>query len=1257
MDTITIIQWNCRSAIANKENLEFLLESNNTDIALLSETWFKPGQYVKFSSFNTLRADRADGHGGVAILIKNNIKYKETNMPVFANISYKSVEILVDNRTKITLVSLYIKPQTKITVDAWRNFFSTISKPFIIGGDFNAHHFAWGCSYVDTYGNNLLEALDANNLVYLNDGTATLLRNLNQQPSAIDLTLCSADMQHLLDWSTMEEPHGSDHLPILIQCHLKPEPNVAQTVRKWKIIKANWNQYHENCEEIFQNDDEISYIRLIEKIEEASRTSIPQYSSNKPPAKSKGKFWWNEHCDEAVRKRKQSYQLYKNNPNLENLLAYKKQDANTKKFIKNTKRQSWRNFCRNLNKNTPIKTVWHNLNKYKNRRQQNYIMIDPESEWIKDFHTKLAPPSVPEVMLSTPEVIPAVPEQSSPDPEATEEQLKKEVGLILYEDRNDRSLTSSFTIHELNVALRYNKNTAPGKDQIHYSMLYYLPQQVKHLLLNVINRIWSNVSPVPSSWLDYIIVPMLKTGKPPDNPDSYRPIALASCFLKIYERMIKNRLEFWLERNHLLPVTQFGFRKGYSTQESIAALVTDIQISFSRNESVAALFIDIHGAYDNVNLNILSCRMKEIGIPNIIVENIYRLYSKRNIYIRTSSSLIGPRQTFTGIPQGSILSPLLYILYTHSFEKMFPHKIKTLQFADDICVYTTHGNINQCYEELQNSMGNLTSWLHNSGFIISELKSSICTFTRKRMIPPDLVQLGNYQFPYKTKVKFLGIYLDTKLSWKHHINYLCGRGEKAINILRALNGTSWGADPNISLLFYRSLIRSILDYGSIFYGNAAKCHLQKIELLKNKCLRLCGGYLRSTPTVVMEVEVNEPPLKLRRNLLSEKFLLKLQSKNSMVVQKIQELLRLAVTSRYWTHKNVPLVVANYERVGMLSNDIHRSNNLNIFSANYEIFGNIPCITIGSFDKDQPQERYKSSFLADLSKKWADFEHIYTDGSILNGRTGCAFYHHNSVYSKLFRLKPNSSVYTAELVAIREAIKYCLTINKEKFVIFTDSKSSLEKIKSATVMTNLNYLIIDILKDYNKLNQQGKQLSLVWVKGHFGIQYNEMVDQLAKKATIQGDTLEEFKIPSVDLHRLLNADMKIIWQNIYNNSDKGQTYKSIQPNIPLEPWFHSESNRSLIKVMNRVRSNHALTPQYKYKIGIAEEPYCSCGEVGDLQHYLLECSQNNQHIELLFTQLGTIGVTQPINLNYLLALKRIDVFRILYNYVKKTQIQI
>lgn len=1023
MEDFVISQWNCRSAVANKENLENLLSTYKINIALLSETWFKTNKYINFSGYNIIRQDRPDGKGGVAILTKANITFQEVKLPyMLPECNQVAITLKLNDNISLTIVSIYVKPNSRISTQQWNIFFSSIPKPFLVGGDFNAHNMAWGCDLNDTLGKKLMDSLDENNLAYLNNGSITHLGNLNNRNSAIDLTICTSDIANIFRWSTISDPYGSDHLPILIKTDINCECITNSHIKKWFTKKANWDLYNTESSHHITLRNSQSYEQFVENLNNVAHISIPECKKKSPNSRFKGKSWWNDACEVAVTKRKESFQIYKSNPNFLNLMEYKKQDAIAKKTIKETKRKSWREYCSSLSKNTPMKEIWNKVNAYKNRKQKNNIPVDiSQSQWVEEFHEHLTPPWV------------------TPDPCSTiksHDFTNNDRGTTFSQvDQKDTYLLNPFTPTELNTALRQHNNTSPGLDNIHYPMLSNLSLDSKMVLLHILNNIWLNNEDIPRDWNNYIIIPILKPNKPPEKWDSYRPISLASCVLKTYERLIKNRLEHWMEHNKLFPTTQYGFRRGNSTYDNVANLVTDIFLSFTKSNSVSAVFLDIQRAYDNVHFNLLVDKMSILGIPVQVINNICNLYCHRNIFIRINNNLIGPRTASFGLPQGSILSPILYIIYTYDLEKLVDPNIRLLQFADDVCIYTETRDINICNKRLHHALTEVNKWFSNNGLTISEKKSVVVTFTRKRFQPPPKITLDNYEFPYKTSIKFLGITLDRKLNWKEHIHDLVKRSENAINVLRTFCRHNWGSSPHVALLFYRTLVRPILDYGSIFYGSAANTHLRKIEQIKNRCLRICTGYLPSTPITAMEAETREPPLQLRRKYVADKFLLKLYSKESDIISKINQLAIYCYTSKYWNNKKIPLLVESYTYISRYSEEIYRSETLTNFAINYE---NYQEQVKTSFLRDYTnisQSHRNILFHEDIEEKWKDHEYIFTDGSKINSNIGCAVIYPTQNIILKYKLPENSSVFSAELLAIKEAFSLCAVSKKKTFCNF------------------------------------------------------------------------------------------------------------------------------------------------------------------------------------------------------------------------------
>lgn len=225
-------------------------------------------------------------------------------------------------------------------------------------------------------------------------------------------------------------------------------------------------------------------------------------------------------------------------------------------------------------------------------------------------------------------------------------------------------------------------------------------------MLCTFNYLWFH-NFIPSDWKKDCLVPILKQGKTEHEPDSYRPIALTSCIGKIFEQLLKQRLEFFVEKYCILPNSQFGFRKGRSAQESISHLQLDIYNAVSCKRKLACIFFDIVGAFNNVNLATLSNELASIGLPGKIINWIYTFLNGRQVYVKYNNSLIGPRLSHKGTCQGSILSPLIFLLYINRITAELGPNVNTLQYTDDLAIYCSGPDLNAIKMKLSFALINL----------------------------------------------------------------------------------------------------------------------------------------------------------------------------------------------------------------------------------------------------------------------------------------------------------------------------------------------------------------------------------------------------------------------------------------------------------------------------------------------------------------------------------------------------------------------
>ncbi|KAI5637222.1 reverse transcriptase (RNA-dependent DNA polymerase) domain-containing protein [Phthorimaea operculella] len=400
-------------------------------------------------------------------------------------------------------------------------------------------------------------------------------------------------------------------------------------------------------------------------------TCIPKITKDTSYIKKISVPWWDDECKEAVKKSKDALNFYRTNPTIDNYITYKRLDAKKKLIIKEKKHSSWRCLCEYFNRYTPVSLIWNYIRKFKRIKITNRPKND---EWIPSFLDKYAPLTSTEIEIEN----------------ATLDTIFNNEG-----NNTGHFLTLPFTWQEFSLTLKSRKkDSTPGLDDIPYKLIINLHDDAKRILLNIFNQLWEK-GVIPPTWKTQCVIPILKPDKPVNDSNSYRPISLSSCLGKLFEGMVKTRLDYYTESNKILPTQQFGFRKGRSCAESFVTLLADIRNSFYAHSSTVCAFLDVQGAFDNVNPSVLAVVLSEVGVPGKVCKWIFEFLYNRTMYVKFNNILHGPRQVYKGTMQGSTISPLLYNLYTCQICKYLTvNNVKFLQFADDIVVYTVHKDVN-----------------------------------------------------------------------------------------------------------------------------------------------------------------------------------------------------------------------------------------------------------------------------------------------------------------------------------------------------------------------------------------------------------------------------------------------------------------------------------------------------------------------------------------------------------------------------------
>lgn len=1205
-----LLQWNCRSIRQKVQEITYLVNTFKPIIFAISETWLRPGSNFRISGYACLRDDRSDGKAGCALLINRSFVFQQIPIPSHST----NLHVVAIKMNNITYISIYIPhPNANIIQELEALLSQFITGPCVILGDFNVHHTLWGSHHCDNNSSYLLDLLDRVNLCIVNDGSSTRRVSPIQNPSVVDLTLASPSIISLLTWKVLPNSYGSDHFPLLISIEsFIPSLPPPSPLLKYNLSRADWNNYslatsaHVSAlPPVTDNNFSNAYNNFVSALLQSANDHIPMKNSSRQKVPSPP--WWDSECTLSVRQRKAAENCYSRSLSMENYLSFQKISASCKRLLSKKKFSGWRSFCESLSPRTPAALVWKKIKNYRRSFHSDMIYNNTES-WLHNFINNLAPPFVPSSDC--------FPSSQAPSPSC--------------------NMDGPFSFAELHCALDGLMDSAPGIDGIPYSFITKSSKEAKLYFLEILNFIYTS-GMVPDSWRTQIVIPILKPGKNPDEYNSYRPIALSSVLAKIFEHLIKNRLEWILENKGILSNTQFGFRRGLSTQDSLSIFTTATRVAFSKKEHLVGVFLDISAAYDNVQLPLLRQKMLQLSLPARMVNIICNLYMHRSISVKVQNGLLPPRCVWKGLPQGSVLSPLLYNVYTYNLDKSVDSFCNILQYADDIVIYASSCSLVDITNRLNSALSYLSDYLQNHGLSLSINKCNAVVFSRKNSLPVLNLHINNQNITIHDKVKFLGVILDRKLSGVHHLNYICNKCENGVNVMRALSGVRWRAHPYNQKLLYNAMIRSNFDYGTFLIEPCNKLALKKLDKLQSKALRIITGAMKSSPINALQAECLEPPLYLRRQFLSDRFYCNIvQFPSHLLLPILSSLADLTRSSNYWSHKDTPPLVKSFNKLTLVPSILkHTLNPLFQFSFDSLIFQPRIILDFG-VPKNSPHAN--EIFNDILHTEWSDWTPVFTDASKLStdGDTGAAVWIPKFQITLSQKLPPQSSVFTGEAVALLEAITLIFTHKIDKTIIFSDSLSCLQDISKPPFHSkNIFYVTLKIKDLLYQCHLLNLSVVLAWIPGHSGIKDNEIVDGWAKQSTQIG-SIDHYNCHTRDLRSLARPNLLQSWSEDWNASSqsKGRHYKALQPTLPTKPWFFKV--RTLDKILTstiiRLRLGHVCTPVFLAKLHVRDHSLCECGlEDGTLEHIFFVCRK----IVVPLYDLLPKDFPRPVNINFLL----------------------
>ena len=825
----SIFHQNIRGLLRKKDLLEIFLADNNVKVAGISETLLNehiPTSFLNIEGYSFVRRDRGVSGGGIGLYVKNGIEYIRRFDFESDDIEFICLEILSTHTKPLFICCLYRPPDTskhlsKNFVNNFKNILSKVlaeNKETIIVSDIN-------CNYLDNESAKpIKEMISLFGFKQCIKGATRITENTE---SLIDVIL-STNVNALTSIGTIptyfSDHHGigcvrklnNNKLPSeTIECRNYSNYN-PESLRN-DLCNENWNKVYSE-----QNPNKAWY-----SMKKILQTNIEKHAPTiTKRIKAKMSPWLTSNIKTEMNRRDMLHRKFLMSRLDEDFNAFKTQRNRVNVLVRKAKKQHSTNlltesandpnrFWKSLKKIFPIKDK---ISCTKTFLIDNVLttnaktIADKFCLFFSNVAYKLKTKALPLKNFTW----------ATPAP--------------MHHQTYNRFRFKNVTVAEVFKHLKkLSRKKASGPDNIPPGILKDMALIVAKPLCHIINLSMQH-GIVPSDFKIGKITPVFKSGSRVDM-DNYRPITVLPTCSKVFEKCIHHQLMTFLEENKLLSATQFGYRKKRNTELAATLLLDEIRRNMDKGQVTGSIFIDLSKAFDTLSHAQIIESLTKYGVTEVEKELFIDYLFNRKQMVCFNREVSTYQHVNCGVPQGSILGPLLFLIVFNNIESTLSH-CKIITYADDTVIYTSAKTTEVVEKLLQSDFKSLADWLKMNDLVINLKKGKtecILFGTCQRIINKTLnITHHHHTVSFATTYKYLGVHLDQTLSLCSHLEKTYKKASGRLYLLKRVRPY---LTIEAALTIYTSMLVPLFTYCSILNGNPSRTYEKKIENMEDRAYK------------------------------------------------------------------------------------------------------------------------------------------------------------------------------------------------------------------------------------------------------------------------------------------------------------------------------------------------------------------------------------------------------------------------------------